>query len=321
MFNPHIAPGIFLLTLTFVFFAAKFHRAPRRAHLRWWGWVGLGTILGAELLLILRIRWVTTFFTPLAWTGYVLLLDALVARLQGESLLGHSPRQFISLVSWSAPLWLIFEAYNLRLKNWTYAGLPGNWTVRSLGYLWSFSTIWPAVFETAAFVAALGVFQESERKRAGASGAVRLAIFVCGLALVTVPVLVPESMGRFLFGAVWIGFALLLDPLNFQWGGYSFLREFEAGRTAALWNFLLAGWVCGILWEFWNYWAGAKWIYTFPIGRAWKVFEMPFAGYLGFLPFALECKTMYEFLNTLRKRFAHGRRGAEWEMARSRRAG
>jgi hypothetical protein len=55
----------------------------------------------------------------------------------------------------------------------------------------------------------------------------------------------------------------------------------------------LAGWVCGWLWEFWNNWAAAKWHYIFPIGQNWKIFEMPVPGYLGFLPFALECFVMY----------------------------
>jgi hypothetical protein len=51
--------------------------------------------------------------------------------------------------------------------------------------------------------------------------------------------------------------------------------------------------VCGWLWEFWNNWAAAKWHYVFPIGQGWKIFEMPAPGYLGFLPFALECFVMY----------------------------
>ena len=78
---------------------------------------------------------------------------------------------------------------------------------------------------------------------------------------------------------------------------------------------MAAGWTCGILWEFWNYWAAAKWIYIFPIGQSSKVFEMPLLGYLGFLPFALECKVMYEFVRTVRKQLAPGRRSEPWEAA------
>ena len=35
--------------------------------------------------------------------------------------------------------------------------------------------------------------------------------------------------------------------------------------TDRLVNLLAAGLICGLLWEFWNYWGGAKWIYNVPI--------------------------------------------------------
>jgi hypothetical protein len=320
MLNVHTAAGVALLIATVLFLAARFFRAPKNAGFRWWGWIGLATILVAEVLLVLRSPWFTTFFTPLVWTGYLLLVDALNVNLKGESLLGNSPRRFFSLAFWSVPLWLIFEAYNLRLENWAYVGLPDNWVVRDLGYAWSFATIWPAIFETADFVAALGLFSKAGGKRRPLGARARTAIFLCGLALVTAPLLVPQSLGRYLFGAVWIGYILLLDPLNYYWKGYSFLSEFESGSLSTLKHFLAAGWTCGILWEFWNYWAAAKWVYIFPIGQSWKIFEMPLAGYLGFLPFALECKVLYEFLGMLLGRLLAERRLSGWEISRPRRA-
>jgi hypothetical protein len=54
-----------------------------------------------------------------------------------------------------------------------------------------------------------------------------------------------------------------------------------------------------VLWEFWNYWAGAKWHYTVPIMENLKIFEMPVPGYLGFPAFALECFTMYVFVRAI----------------------
>ena len=56
---------------------------------------------------------------------------------------------------------------------------------------------------------------------------------------------------------------------------------------------LLSGLICGILWEFWNFWAGAKWVYSIPYLNGFRVFEMPLAGFLGFPPFALICYLMY----------------------------
>jgi len=46
--------------------------------------------------------------------------------------------------------------------------------------------------------------------------------------------------------------------------------------------------ICGVFWEMWNIHSWPKWIYIFPYLNAWKIFEMPLAGYLGYLPFGLE---------------------------------
>jgi hypothetical protein len=54
-----------------------------------------------------------------------------------------------------------------------------------------------------------------------------------------------------------------------------------------------------VLWEFWNYWALAKWTYTVPYLDHLKVFEMPVLGYLGFPPFVLECYAMAVWLRSV----------------------
>jgi len=293
--------GVLLFLFTVIALAVKYLRAPGRRGFRTHGWAGLGIILLAELLLFRGVGWVGTFFTPIAWTGYLLVIDAAVWSLRGESRLANSPRQFLSLAFWSVPLWLVFEAYNLRMENWSYVGLPENLLVRGVGYGWSFATIWPAILETADLIEALGVFPALERARAPLRPVTLFSIFLPGLLCVTVPLLVPRPIGQYLFGPVWVGFALLLDPLNYCLRGRSLLRDFEAGRTSTFYSLLLASLICGILWEFWNFWAAAKWVYVFPILQDWKIFEMPLPGYLGFPPFAVECFVMYEFLRTVRR--------------------
>jgi len=319
----HINLGIVILaaalsTLGWRYFTRK------RASFPLWGWPGLSIILLAELLLFLHVRWVGVFFTPIVWTGYLLLVDSLVCSLKGSSLMADSAGSFWGLACCSVPLWLVFEAYNLRLRNWTYVGLPQNPLLCGLGYTWSFATIWPAIFETADLVSALGLRRDkhmvachsdpsADGKESGSESkgirdsyahrpSTRVTVFVLGLACLTLPLLLPPRLGGYLFGAVWVGFILLLDPINYSWGGYSLLRDLERGETTRLIAFLCSGLVCGILWEFWNYWASAKWLYVFPMGQNWKVFEMPVLGYFGFPPFAVECLVMYEFLLTLRGR-------------------
>jgi hypothetical protein len=97
----------------------------------------------------------------------------------------------------------------------------------------------------------------------------------------------------YLAASVWLGFIFLLDPLNARAGAESILGDWHKGRTHRLVNLLVAGLVCGVIWELWNYWVGTKWIYNVPILPELKIFEMPVLGFGGFPPFAVECFTMY----------------------------
>jgi hypothetical protein len=114
-----------------------------------------------------------------------------------------------------------------------------------------------------------------------------------GAAMVALPLVVVSS---WLVPFVWTGFALLLEPLNLRAGRPSWLADLGRGDASRLLALLGAGAVCGVLWEFWNYWAATRWTYTVPYLGHVKVFEMPVLGYLGFPPFALECYAMYHWL-------------------------
>lgn len=116
---------------------------------------------------------------------------------------------------------------------------------------------------------------------------------VVGVACLLAPCIAPQAMASRLFILVWIGFLFLLDPLNDRLELPSFIADFQQGRRSRFYSLLISGFVCGWFWEFWNYWAAAKWHYVFPMFQQYKIFEMPAPGYLGFLPFALECFVMY----------------------------
>jgi hypothetical protein len=198
----------------------------------------------------------------------------------------------------SIPLWLIFEAYNLYLANWTYVGLPESLAARWFGYAWAFATITPAIIFTADLIEAFDWWKWPARpiqfSRTGQN-----AMLVTGAALLVLPLLVPVSIASYFFGMVWLGFIFFLDPINFHIGAPSFEADLERGRRTRLYSLLCSGWVCGWLWEFWNYWAAAKWNYIFPMFQQYKIFQMPAPGYLGFPPFALECFLMYSFVSRL----------------------
>src|SRR2546428_8362349 len=126
----HIAVGLLLLLAAIVFFAVKFFRAPGRGPFRAWGWAGLAIIGLSESLLFLRVVLVGMYFTPLVWTGYILLADALVGRLAGESRLAKSPQEVFWLAFWSFPFWPNFAAFNPNLPHWSYIGLPRRLAIR-----------------------------------------------------------------------------------------------------------------------------------------------------------------------------------------------
>jgi hypothetical protein len=285
--------GIVVTIATVTFLVAEFLRARTRAFPAQ-GWAGLAVLLAAEFLMFRKVAPLAVYFTPIAWTAWIVLADAMAWSVRGASRLRDEPRALGAAALLSLPLWLIFEAYNLRLQNWTYIGLPANPAARYFGYAWSFMTITPAILETADLVESFGWFPRGSA-RSKFSPSAQSGMMAAGALLLAVPVLLPREAGAYLFGLIWLGFIFLLEPANHRLGLPSLLTDLEQGHRARIYSLLVSGWTCGWLWEFWNYWAAAKWMYVFPMFQSLKIFEMPAPGYLGFLPFALECFVMMEF--------------------------
>lgn len=285
--------GLALTAAAVVCLVILFWRAPKAAPFAAYGVVGLSIIAVAEILLFLDVQWVSTFFTPICWTGYILVMDAAVYRVRGRSLLRSEPQAFVWMAVLSIFLWLVFEAYNLELRNWTYVGLPRNEFLRYLGYGWSFATIWPGVLETTEFLLATLFRRRGPAPDPPDPRRPALAWILLGLVMLTFPLLAPFYMQTYLFALVWLGFIAIADPMNYRARRPSLCGDLAQGYRARLWALLLAGFLCGILWEFWNYWASAKWLYIFPILEQYRLFEMPVLGFLGFPAFALEIFAMY----------------------------
>jgi hypothetical protein len=239
-----------------------------------------------------------SWHTPIAWTGFLLFADAWIWARRGESPLRNDRAEVVFMALASVPLWIIFEQYNKHaLSNWHYLGLPDVRLVRYFGYAWAFATIWPAILFTAELVGSLRdrrapEYRRLEPMRAPLDAPSWLSM-VAGAAMLTYPLARPSP---WLAAPVWLGFIFLLDPINAHNGEESLRGDLKAGHPGRLINLLIAGGVCGVLWEFWNYWAHTKWVYTVPVPPDVKVFEMPVAGYLGFPAFAVECFVMYVFV-------------------------
>jgi hypothetical protein len=266
--------------------------------------VNLGAVIGLAVMILSEgatlagNQFIATWNTPICWTGFILFADSVVWKARGNSWIRSAPREFIFLAIVSIPLWLVFEFYNLFIDNWYYVGLPENIAVRYFGYAWSFATIWPAIFEGAELVAVWRGRRHSVPARPGlpASPALPALSMAAGAAMLAWPLIRPS---QYLAAPVWLGFIFLLDPINARLGRESLLVDFHNANYGRLINLAASGFLCGILWEFWNYWSRAKWHYTVPIMEDLKIFEMPVPGYLGFPAFALECFAMYVFVRSL----------------------
>lgn len=251
---------------------------------------GLTVMALSEVLMLLHIEPFWSWHTPIAWTGYILFVDGLVRARRGSSWLTQANGEFVFLTLMSIPLWLIFEAYNLLIRNWHYVNLPVNPFWRTFGYAWSFATIWPAVFETAELVGTFRSATSVARASARPISAHAWVSIAGGAAMLSWPLVRPSP---YLAAPVWLGFIFLLDPLNSRAGVEAIGGDWSGNGRERLVNLSISGFICGVIWEFWNYWARAKWIYTVPIFPNLKIFEMPLPGYLGFPAFAVECFAMY----------------------------
>lgn len=267
-------------------------------------YIGLALLVVSEAAMLAQAEPFWTWHTPIAWTGYILLIDGIIYRQRRSSWFMTNRREFGFLVMVSIPLWLVFEGYNLRIRNWHYVNLPENLALRYFGYAWSFATISPGIFETSELVSILrgeshSSGQEGRRRPSTTDdrpSTVDYVLIVLGVAMLTWPIVWPSP---YLAAPVFLGFIFLLDPLNARAGDQSLVADLRSRNFNRLINLLAAGFICGGLWEFWNYWARAKWIYTVPIFSDFKIFEMPVLGYFGFPPFALECFAMYVFVRRL----------------------
>jgi len=231
------------------------------------------------------------------WWPYILMLEGLLFLWQGEFRLLSRPYEFLRLSCWSVTFWLVFEAFNLVLRNWRYAGMLPQWWLRWPGYALAFATVLPGILLTARVLAAWGAWK-------GAGGRPRNwtnwqpLFLLLGAACIILPLTLP----RYAFPLVWLVFIFLLDPICDLLAGNSLTRRWLKGERQEIFCILAAGLICGLWWEMWNYPAAAKWVYALPVLNFGRIFEMPVLGYLGFLPFALEVAVMYNFFMALEDR-------------------
>lgn len=249
-------------------------------------------------------RWMATNMTAVVWTGLLLFLDGLLTILPHGSPARNRPHHFWLLCIASIFIWCVFDFINFWIfaphHAWRYIGMPPRFYQRLWGYVLAFGAIVPGMLMIGQVYLDLGLFSWARSRPWGVSrrnAAIALWIaFAVGVAMLAWPILYPYQITNL---TLWTSLVFLLDPLNLMLGRPSMLRDWERGWYGRTLAAFAGGLTCGFLWEFWNYWALAKWVYDLPFLGSWekyKYFEMPIPGLLGFIPFGIECWVMWQLM-------------------------
>ncbi len=265
-------------------------------------------LLTAFHLLVIFFREFGLFFYPLVWWSFILTVEGYNSQRGRGLFLPRKFRFFLYAGGISAFLWFVFEAFNLYLGNWYYVlaleGKIGRW----FGAVLCYATVLPGLW---------GVQRLShDYLPAGLDSRVAWRIprwlpplfFLLGLIGVLGPLLAPT----YLYPFVWGGLLFWVEFVEYRSGGPTFLTQLSEGNYRPLIAWLIAGGVCGFLWEFWNSFALMGWIYTVPLFDQLRLFEMPLLGYLGFPPFAVMFWRLYRFITRYYRKWAFPSRLFFW---------
>ncbi len=266
--------------------------------IRLYGVIGIILIILVEINFFLKIEPFASWYFPIVWIGYILIIDAMVYKIKKKSLLMNKPKYFIGLFILSAYFWYIFEIINIFIGNWNYVGVENFSTENSKNifkYI-SFATVLPAFFETAELLLSIHIFDKIKfKKKHKIKKSFLFFMFLIGILCFFLPIF----FSKFTFPLVWLSFFFILDPINYMNKQPSIIQHLKDRKLAIPLSLLVAGIILGFLWEFWNYYAVVKWTYDIPFVGFFKIFEMPILGYLGYFPFAFELYSMYWFTRSL----------------------
>lgn len=256
--------------------------------------VGSLVVLAAAVaLLALGVDPLPGWFYLFAWYPTLVLFDALARRADGRPLALSNRPAMLSVWLWSAPVWLFFELANFRLQNWYYVFVPRGTAQRWAGMLLAFATVLPALFLAERLLHAHGVGKTWEREPVDMGRGGLVASLALGVAQLILAMVWPE----YFFPVIWGALFFLCEPYVYRKRpDLSLLNDVANGEWGRIGRLLIGGAAVGLLWETFNFWSRAKWIYTVPGLENIKLYEMPILGFLGFPFFALEAWAVYHAL-------------------------
>jgi hypothetical protein len=263
-----------------------------RGRFPWWGWVAVVLLLASWILAWTRFAWFRSLqpytFTPL-WLSYIAVINALTYRRVGACMITHRRQYLLALFPLSALFWRYFEYLNRFVQNWYYVGpetpSPLTYTVHAT---LAFSTVLPAVTSTIDLLSTYAALNHTRlRKRLVARHARTYAGFVLSLAALGLAGI--AVWPDYLYPLLWVAPLCVLVSLQILLGQETVLSKLAQGHWHMVALSAMAALVCGFFWEMWNYYSYAKWVYAIPHVQRFLVFEMPVLGYVGYLPFGIEC--------------------------------
>lgn len=267
---------------------------------RKYGILGMLMIAFAQINFFLKIQPFANWYFPIIWFGYIFLIDSMVYRLRGRSLIYNRPKTFLLMLPVSSLIWWLFEGLGFIIGNWYYSGLGGfssRFEIIIFGFV-AFSTVIPAVFETNDLVRSVHLFDHVylKSKHRISKNFLRTLIGL-GIACLLLTILWPV----YFYPLVWVAFFLILDPFNYLHKRPSIISHLKDKNLKIPLSLFLGGTICGFFWEFWNAFAIPRWHYAIPFVDFFRIFEMPVLGYLGYGPFALELYAMFNFFASITK--------------------
>jgi hypothetical protein len=252
-------------------------------------------------------RCVSVNITPLAWLGYIVFIEGLLTLQTGTSPIRRRPHHFALLCLASVFIWCVFDWVNFySIRAWRYVGMPESFDQRALGYLLAFGAIVPGMLMSGQALMNMRAFDWARAPSWRLPRWAPWLSLIAGVAMFLWPWFHPDPITNL---TLWASLVFLLDPINYWLGRPSMWRDWERGWFGRTLACFAGGLVCGLLWEFWNYWALTKWIYRLPfLGGAEHIryFEMPVLGLIGFLPFGLECWVMWQTIRIALDGLAEG---------------
>jgi hypothetical protein len=258
-------------------------------------WIGIALTAAGITAMAGVLGPLANYTYAIVWWGILILIDERNFRHRGLSLwrgsLSNGPfwrasgaRFLLVTLPLSTVFWLFFEMLNLASPQWRYRGGLSSVGAQVLFGFVSFATVIPIVIEVYWLIA--GEFRlPSALEYALRSYSKAFAVVGAALALL------PLVNHRFwLNQGMWLAPALLFLPVAPTPLAPAMHHAENPGKLAL--RITAAGLVAGFLWEALNWFSRTHWEYL--ILPSWPhIFQMPWLGYIGFIPFAFTVLVVY----------------------------